>query len=213
MKRAVAFFFVHVVVWTGLVFVVPGRDRVAYDLLGDASTPWVRQFVIALCAVLVLQVVFVVREKNWSEVMRDRTRSRRAAMWLPAILVTTAAGVALASEGVSDAPTAYWVGMTTTVLLVGVTEEVTFRGILVAGIRRRWASERTVLVVSSGLFGLFHLPNWLLGQDLSTTIRQVVFTAVIGSAFYALRRASGSLVPCIVLHAVYDWVLVQGSFA
>ncbi|MFM7687382.1 MAG: hypothetical protein ACKPDI_15870 [Actinomycetota bacterium] len=33
-----------------------------------------------------------------------------------------------------------------------------------------------------------------------------------GEAFYALRRVSGSLMPCIVLHAVYDFTLIQGNW-
>ncbi len=94
--------------------------------------------------------------------------------------------------------------------MVGTTEELTFRGILQAG--GRWLSdERTAWLVSSALFGLFHLPNAVLGQSLGGSIRQMIGTAVIGSAFSCLRRVSGSLVPCIVLHAAYDWVLIQAN--
>lgn len=212
MKRALNVFLIHVVVWTGLVFVVAGNDRVDYDLLGDGSTPWVRQFVVALVAVLVIQIVFISREKMWGDVLRDRPRSKRWWMWLPSILVAVVALAVLLDEGISDAPTSYWIGMSTTMLLVGITEEVTFRGILVAGARRTWGSEWRALVLSSGLFGLFHLPNWLLGQDFSATVRQVIVTAVMGAVFYSLRRASGTLMTCIVLHAAYDWVLIQQMF-
>lgn len=212
MKRSLGFFLVHTVLWTGLVLAVPGHDRIDYDLLGDASTPWVRQFVVALLAVLILQTLFMSREKMWKDVLRDSTRSARPWMWIPAGFVALIAAVALLDGGLSDAPTSYWIGMSVTMLLVGVTEEVSFRGILAVGARRDGARERTVLLLSSGLFGLFHLPNWLLGQDMSTTIRQVVVTAIMGAAFYALRRASGTLVLCIVLHAAYDWVLIQRAF-
>ena len=85
------------------------------------------------------------------------------------------------------------------------------RGIVVGGARRTWNREGFALVASSVLFGLFHLPNWLLGQSLPTTIRQVVVTALLGMVFFALRRASGTLLTCIVLHAVYDWMIIQGA--
>lgn len=212
MRRVLGFFFLHTLVWTGLVLVLPGGDRVDYDLLGDASTPWVRQFVIALLVVLAIQIVFISREKMWSEVLRDRPRAGRFSMWLPPALVLLIGVSVLVDERISDAPIRYWIGMTATMLLVGITEEVTFRGILVVGARRRWGSEWRALLLSSVLFGLFHLPNWLLGQGLSTTIRQVIVTALMGGIFYSLRRASGTLLTCIVLHAAYDWVLIQGMF-
>lgn len=213
MKRTLLFFLVHVVTWTGLILVLPGSDRVDYDLLGDASTPWVRQFIIALLVVVLLQILFITREKMWTDVLRDRSRVARPWMWLPSLLIGLIGVIAFADAGLSDAPRSYWIGMTITMVLVGLTEEITFRGILVVGARRSGASERTVLAVSSMLFGLFHLPNWVLGQDFGITLRQVVFTAIFGAVFYSLRRASGTLAACVVLHAAYDWALIQGSFA
>jgi membrane protease YdiL (CAAX protease family) len=40
---------------------------------------------------------------------------------------------------------------------------------------------------------------------------QVLVTGVMGTVLYSLRRASGRLWPCVVLHAAYDWVVVQGA--
>ncbi|MFM8855919.1 MAG: lysostaphin resistance A-like protein [Actinomycetota bacterium] len=210
MLGALGFFVVHVIVWTGLVLIAPGGDRVDYDLLGDASTPWVRQFVLPLTAVLILQSVYISRMGMWSEILRDRVRSQRKWLLLPPVLLLAAGIGVFANDGLGDASTNYWIGMTLTMLLVGVTEEITFRGIIVAGARRTWNKDGFALIASSVLFGLFHLPNWLLGQSLSMTIRQVVVTALLGMVFFALRRASGTLVTCIVLHAVYDWMIVQG---
>lgn len=212
-KRALSFFVIHVAIWTGLVLAVPGPDRVDYDLLGDGSTPWVRQFVIALLVVLTCQVVFISRFSMWSAVLREHVRSPRRLLWLAPFLLLVAGSAVLASDGLSDAPRNYWIGMTVTMLLVGLTEEITFRGILVVGARQKFGREVSAALASSALFGLFHLPNWLLGQELSATIRQVIVTAVLGLVFYALRRVSGTLITCIVLHAVYDWMVIQGSFS
>lgn len=211
MLGALGFFIVHVIVWTGLVLLVPGGDGVDYDLLGDASTPWVRQFIIPLMAVLVLQSVYISRRKMWREIVRDQDRSHRKWLWLPPMLLLAAGVGVFANDGLGDASSRYWIGMTLTMLLVGVTEEITFRGIVVVGARRTWNREGFALIASSVLFGLFHLPNWLLGQSLSMTIRQVVVTALLGMVFFALRRASGTLLACIVLHAVYDWMVIQGA--
>lgn len=213
MRRAYLLFVAHFTLWTVLVLTVAGGDRIGYDRLGDGTTPWVRQFIVALLVILTLQSVFITREKWWGEVLRDRPRSGKVWMWIPPILLLIAGFSRFASDGVSDAPVSYWLGMTVTMVLVGVTEELSFRGILVVGARREWGSERKALLLSSALFGLFHLPNWWFGQDLVVTLRQVVFTAVLGMAFYALRRVSGTLVLCMILHVAYDWMLIQGSFA
>lgn len=212
MKKTFPLFVVHTAVWTLLVLTLAGEDRVTYDMLGSASTPWVRQFVIALLVILAIQVAFITREKWWSEVLRDRPRSAKLRTWIPAMFIVLVVVVKLANEGISDAPASYWVGMTMTMALVGITEELTFRGIVVVGARRQWGDERKALLWSSALFGLFHFPNWWFGQDLGVTLRQVVFTAIMGMAFYSLRRASGMLVVCIILHAAYDWVLIQSAF-
>lgn len=213
MKRLLGLFAIHVIVWTGLILLIPGSDRIDYEHLGDASTPWVRQFIIALVAVFVLQCIVLTRGHLWREVFVEAPRARRLWMWLPPLLLLVAGTGALLRDGLSDAPASYWIGLTTTMVLVGITEELSFRGLLLVGARREWGSERVAVVFSSVLFGLFHLPNWLLGQDGLMTVRQVGATAVLGLVFYVLRRASGTLITCIVLHTVYDWLLIQGTFA
>jgi len=200
-----------VTVWVALVRLLPGDDFQPYPELGTLETPWVRQYVVALLAVLVLQVVFL-RWSGWvREVFRDEPRKGGVAWWIaPTLMLLAAAGV-FAGGGVGTAPSGYWIGMTATMVLVGFTEEVTFRGIVLVGARRAFSREWIAVVVSSVTFGLFHLPNAILGQELGASMLQVLATGVIGTALYSLRRASGRLWPCVVLHAVYDWVVVQGA--
>lgn len=209
----VGWFVVHVVVWIGLVSILPGSDGVDYADLGALSTPWVRQFVIPLLVVLALQVILL-RRTGWTDaVLRDSVRSTRRWMWAPPVVIVLLAVAAFANSGfAADAGSSYLIGCALTMLLVGATEEITFRGILLVGGRRTFAREWQAVVFSSVLFGLFHTPNIILGAEVSDALRQTVFTAVIGAGFYALRRVSGSLVPCIVLHAVYDFVLIQANW-
>lgn len=212
-RQVIGFFLVHTAVWTGLNLVVARGDRVGFDQLGLASTPWVRQFHVALLTVLLIQIVYISRRGWWGEVMSDASASAKRWLWVFPLLVLLVGVGTFANDGLSDAPGSYWVGMSITMVLVGITEELSFRGILLVGGRVAFGRESRAFVVSSILFGLFHLPNAILGQDFDLVLRQVVATALIGSAFYALRRVSGSLVPCIVLHAVYDWLLIQGAFS
>lgn len=209
----VAWFVVHTTVWIGLVKLVPGGDGVDYVDLGVSGTPWVRQFIIALTVVAVLQVVLISRLGWWESVLREPARSARRWLWVPAVLIAVLGVATFAGDGLStEAGASYLVGCALTMVLVGTTEELTFRGILQVGGRRVFAREWHAVVFASVLFGLFHTPNIVIGADVSDALRQTVVTAVIGSGFYALRRASGSLVPCIVLHAAYDFMLIQGAW-
>jgi hypothetical protein len=204
-------FVVHVVLWIGLIRLVPGNDRVSFEFLGSVTMPWFRQFVIPLLVVLMFQLV-VINRLGWTRtVLTEPSRSTRQWLWaFPAAIISLALTVFLAA-GLSDASGSYFVGMTITMLLVGITEELTFRGIMQVGARRLLSREWQAVVFSSALFGLFHLPNILVGAPTGPTIGQVFQTALLGTAIYCVRRVSGSLIPCIVLHAVYDWLVIQGK--
>lgn len=214
-NRALLFgwFVVHVVAWIGLAKLLPGEDVVDYGDIGVLETPWLRQFIIPLVVVLGLQVAFVSRMGWWSSVMREPSRSSRK--WIrvfPALLAVTALG-RLVADGLSvDAGTRYLLGCAVTMALVGVTEELTFRGILQAAGRRLFAREWQAVLAASVLFGLFHTPNIVLGAEVDAALLQTVLTAVLGLGFYCLRRTTGSLVPCMILHAAYDFALIQGSW-
>jgi membrane protease YdiL (CAAX protease family) len=209
----VGWFLLHVVVWIGLIRIVAGKDLVDYVDLGVLGTPWVRQFIIPLLAVLALQVVVISRLGWWRPVMREDARSTTWWMWVFPVVVLLLGVLALAVNGfASEAGASYLVGCAVTVGLVGLTEELSFRGILLVGGRRVFSKEATAVLFSSALFGLFHLPNAFIGAAWSSSIMQVFQTAIIGTAFYFLRRVSGSLIPCIVLHGLYDFLLIQGNW-
>ena len=96
-----------------------------------------------------------------------------------------------------------------------VPEELAFRGVLLATLARSWGTA-TAAVVSSALFGLWHISSSLglaaahenvsgqLGGGMTTKVLGVVgsvlATAAAGLVFCALRRRSGSLLAPIGLH-------------
>ena len=81
-------------------------------------------------------------------------------------------------------------------LLGPLVEEVVFRGVLYAALRRRWGAHWGV-IVSGGCFAALHtnlvgfLPIWLLGMTLAY-----------------LYETTGSLVPSITLHVVHNTTLI-----
>lgn len=93
-------------------------------------------------------------------------------------------------------------------LKVVLFEELAFRGIMPALLKDLGSKPWIILVVSSVLFGLWHIltapktSNLSVGNDSNLLIVNVVFvaTCVGGAALYWLRQQSGSLVAPILVH-------------
>lgn len=90
------------------------------------------------------------------------------------------------------------------VALVGFSEELVCRGLLVVGLRGS-VSELWVWLVSSLLFGLLHAINALFGQSVAATVPQIVFAFLVGTVLYVVRMTTGLLVVAMVIHALWDF--------
>lgn len=90
-------------------------------------------------------------------------------------------------------------------LLIGFNEEVLTRGVLVVAARGSMRHEAWVWLVSTALFGLMHIPNGFFGIGLSGGVTQAVFTFLLGTGLYILRRVSGSIVLPVFVHALWDF--------
>ena len=101
-------------------------------------------------------------------------------------------------------------------IATAASEELLFRGVLVAGMQRR-RSPRAVSLLTSVLFGLWHILPTLRTykgnpiQDLSAERGRTVAlgaavaaTSLAGGVFLWLRRRSGSLVAPAVAHAAIN---------
>ena len=64
--------------------------------------------------------------------------------------------------------------------------------------------EGWVWFLTSALFGLMHLANALLGAPLLSSLQQAGLAFASGTAFYILRRVTGSLIGAMVLHGLWD---------
>jgi membrane protease YdiL (CAAX protease family) len=82
-------------------------------------------------------------------------------------------------------------------MLVGFSEELLVRGILVSSLD------------SSVIFGLLHFINYFNGQDLKTTSIQVFGTTIFAINYYVIFAISGTLWLPILLHFLYDFSLLS----
>jgi membrane protease YdiL (CAAX protease family) len=97
-----------------------------------------------------------------------------------------------------------------TMCLVGFSEELMFRGIVLKGALAEMSQGRAI-ILSSVFFSLLHSVNILAGLPVENMLAQLVLTFVFGLAMacYALRI--NSLIPVIVFHTLWDLVQFLGG--
>lgn len=95
-----------------------------------------------------------------------------------------------------------------TMLCVGFLEEVIFRGLLFKAMSE--VGLKSAVTVSSITFGIGHIINLFNGSgaELLPNILQVIYAVAAGFMFVMIFLKSGSLIPCIVIHGVFNAVSV-----
>ena len=87
--------------------------------------------------------------------------------------------------------------------LVGVAEELIFRGFLFKAMLKD-GSVKSAVIVSSITFGLGHIVNLFTGHEFVETLAQAVFAVAFGFVVTMAFYKSGSLLPCILSHSLTD---------
>lgn len=85
---------------------------------------------------------------------------------------------------------------------VGFLEEIIFRGFLFVSMSQN--SIKSAIIVSSITFGIGHIVNLLNGANFIPTLLQVLYAIAIGFLFTIMFYKSKSLIPCIIVHAVFN---------
>nr|WP_238941559.1 CPBP family intramembrane glutamic endopeptidase [Jannaschia sp. Os4] len=170
---------------------------------------------------LAVSVVGLVLLLGWGRSARVTSGPAWGGLWyaVPPALVTLgllAVGVSVVTEGGGDLGAVLASGLIQQVLilvvLVGIFEEVLFRGVVLHGLERR-IGPVAALLASSALFGAMHYVNWVNGQSLCATHAQVVHAGLSGLLYGALALRTRSVWPGAALHALWDFVVTaNGAF-
>lgn len=199
-------------VWIGLaiylgyvavVFLVQKVAGVPYTALGESGGNLFLGAGLSLIVGAILLAVTTSLLGWWGPALRERHRATHRWPIIAAVLMAIALLLNLgATDWASyDGP---FFAASIVLLLVGFTEELTTRGLLLVGLRSK-LSEVWVWFLTSALFGLMHLINALSGQDLGPTLQQVLFAFGGGTIFYIVRRVTGTLIWAMVLHGLWDF--------
>ena len=92
------------------------------------------------------------------------------------------------------------------ILAVGAVEEFVFRGCIYTRVKHLFGQEWVAVIVSSALFGIFHV--------LSGNVVQMIVTAMIGAVFclFRLKMKNISTLSLIITHGVYNALISVWAF-
>ncbi|MGV2984633.1 lysostaphin resistance A-like protein [Microbacterium sp. AGC85] len=185
-----------------LVFVVQQLSGIPYTAWGENGG----NLFLGAGVSLIVGTVFLAITASllgwWRPALLERRRSVRWPIFVPALMVVALlVNLASVDWGSYDAG---FLGASIVLILVGFTEELATRGLLVTGLRSR-LGEGWVWFISSALFAAMHLTNVLIGQGLAPTLQQVGIAFLGGTVFYILRRCTGTLLWAILLHGLWDF--------
>jgi membrane protease YdiL (CAAX protease family) len=145
----------------------------------------------------------LVAGQRWRDVglsQRPAARSLWLA-WLPMLYIGAGLGLAVAF-GLPPAGVLVWILLNT--FLVGLSEELMFRGVLLQALRRT-VSIWPAVALTTLAFGAIHVLNVFVTGDMRTAVMQAAAAALSGLLFIALRLRTGSLWPGIVVHGLWDF--------
>lgn len=193
-------------IWLGelvVVYAIQSLSGVPYDQWGDSAGNLFLGAGISLIVATGLLAITTSLLGWWRPALYENERSKHRWLLFIPILVTLAALMNLAGTDWSAYSGAF-LAASLVLTLVGFTEEIVNRGLLLTGLRAR-VREGWVWFITSALFGLSHLVNIALGADEAGTVLQVFFAFMTGTVFYILRRVTGSLWWAMLLHGVWDF--------
>lgn len=191
------------IAYMAIVFTIQLASGVSYDAWGESGRNLFLGAGVSLIVATILLAITTSVLGWWRPALFDQAPSRHRWPIIAPVLVTLLAVLNLTLTDWGSFDGAFFAA-SLVILLVGFTEELTARGLLLVGLRSR-LSEVWVWFLTSATFGLMHMLNFFSGQELVLTLQQVVSAFLIGTVFYILRRTTGSLIWAMVLHGLWDF--------
>lgn len=134
-------------------------------------------------------------------------------MWLGPIVALTPITLRVLGIDWGGPSVAVVVFMMLTGLMVGVVEELMFRGFAVKMLRAAGHGELAVAALASLAFALSHSVNVLTGQPLNAVAVTVFYTFGFGVLMYLTLRVTGFLVWAMLVHGLTDPTTMLASGA
>ena len=166
--------------------------------LGDDS-PWTMLGVIVISALMFLFVKALGRTEYYG-LARWARNNRAMLFFLPLWII---ASMNLWAGITPHYPLPGQIFAVVFMAFVGFAEELIFRGFLFKALLKD-GNAKTAVIISSVTFGLGHILNLFTGHAFAEPLMQAVFAISFGFVVTMVFYKSGSLLPCILAHSLFD---------
>lgn len=95
-------------------------------------------------------------------------------------------------------------------LMVGFSEELMFRGILLSELSRRMSFWKAAIIMSL-MFGAVHLFNAVVTGEVGMGLIQAVTATMSGFLFLGIRLKTNSIWPAMIVHGLWDFAILVNS--
>lgn len=152
-----------------------------------------------------LFLVIVAWFAGWRDLgfRKPRPMSSLRLLWLPALYLL-ALGALAALTGRLGVVAIIMVAVNTA--LVGFSEELAFRGVLWGAVRKAMPFWPGFVLVSAA-FGSVHIFNAFITGELAGAGVQALNAFMSGCAYLAIRIRTRSIIPIMIIHATWDFVV------
>ena len=194
------------IVYLVWIIVVLGGEMLALGFQPTGLDSLVKnQIVPALVVAPLLLLAVVAYLKWWREVGfkgLDKTRDLILA-WLPVLVI-----LVLLVNGFAFTTLSSQVILIVLInsLLVGISEELMFRGLLLHSGTLRFGVWRAAWITTL-LFALVHVFNGILTGDFTSALMQAGLVFLTGFMFAALRIRQNSIIPVMIIHGLWDFAI------
>ncbi len=193
-------------VWAAYVVIITTvtlLSGVPYPEIGTSADSTWRGAVMDLAAGAAFLIIVTSLLGWWRPALFEQHRSHHKWPIFVPILMFVGVILNFANTDWSQFDTSFLLSLVALGVLVGFCEELMARGVVLTAFRAR-LHEGWVWFLTSALFGLMHLVNAILGAPLASSLSQAGLAFASGTAFYILRRVTGSLIWAMLLHGLWD---------
>lgn len=153
----------------------------------------------------------VIKFFKWNDIgLNTKPQSLFKVLWFPSLYLLIFLGLILTSESSLNSTVIVFIFLNS--LLVGISEELMFRGILFQALNKIASFWTTIFAISLS-FGAIHTLNVLTTGDLMGAISQALSTTIIGFALMAIYLRTNSIWVAIFFHCIWDtliFILIHG---
>ncbi len=194
---------IALVVWAGYIGIIiflprlfsSGGTQSQADFASGSISP---AHVIAV--VYLLAFVLIAGWRKETGLKMPRPETNWLILWLPILFICLFFSLGLVL-GFRSGPALVYAIVNT--IAVGIGEELAFRGVIFAGAREQFNNWGSIFFTSV-IFGAVHVLNGLGTGDYLAASVQAVAAMMSGLLFLALLVRTGSLIPGMIIHFLWD---------